>query len=82
MKIKGILQICKGIFSSNSLQFEDADVSPSVSLKRLTQDNHAGFFNIPTNEKVEVQENKIVINKIFMRQGGFIKHTGFVKGNG
>lgn len=81
MKVLGILEICKGIFSTNKLTFEDAQVSPSVSLKRLTQDHHAGWYNVPQGEEVEIEDNKISIFKSHYKRSGFIKRTGFKKRN-
>lgn len=49
MTVKGLLNICKGIFSPNVLTFEDSEVSPAVSLLDLVNagDNNidGGFAN-------------------------------------
>lgn len=58
MFVKGLLRICKGVFSSNILTFEDIEVTPSVSLKRLTQDHHNGYSLIPVGELITVEANK------------------------
>lgn len=58
MTIHGLLKICKGIFSSNVLTFEDAEVTPSVTLKRLTEDYHSGVSFIPSTDELLVRENK------------------------
>ena len=79
MEIKGILKICKGIFSSNKLTFEDEEVSPPVSLKRLTQDNHAGFTFIESDSQACFDSNKLAVNSSFFVQEGFVKQEGFIK---
>lgn len=58
MIVKGLLRICKGIFSSNQLTFEDAEVTPPVTLKRLTEDHHNGFTLVQDTEVFTVRENK------------------------
>ena len=79
MIFKGLLKVCKGIFSTNILTFEDADVSPAVTLKRLTQDHHAGWYNVPAGEVVEIEENKLSIFKSHYKRAGYVKRSGFKK---
>jgi len=77
MEVKGILRICKGIFSSHTITFEDADVSPPVTLERLTQDHHSGYFEIPADKEVEIEDKKqmIVLGGHF-RVSGFLRIVG------
>jgi len=79
MKVRGILDICKGIFSSNEMTFEDSTVTPAVTLKRLTQDHHAGYYHVPAGEIVDIEDNKISIFKSHYKRRGSVKRTGFKK---
>ena len=79
MIVKGILKICKGIFSSNTLTFEDAEVSPAVSLEKLNRDHHAGFYDVVAGSKAIIEQNKVSIFKSGYRRSGFVKRTGFKK---
>lgn len=62
MVFKGIIKICKGIFSENTLTFEDADVSPAVSLSRLAEDYHSGLDLIPLGKEITIRADKQMIN--------------------
>ena len=77
--IKGILKVCKGIFSSNTLTFEDSEVTPEVTLKRLTQDHHAGFCEVKEDVEIEVESEKVSFFCKKFKQHGFIKHSGYIK---
>jgi hypothetical protein len=79
MIVKGLLRICKGIVSGNTLTFEDAEVTPAVTLKRLTQDHHAGWYNVPLGEVVNVEINKLSIFKSHYKRAGYVKRSGFKK---
>lgn len=79
MIVKGILKICKGIFSDNVLTFEDSEVSPAVSLEELNRDHHSGFYNVITGKKVFIELNKVSIFKSKYKRSGYIKRTGFKK---
>ena len=79
MIIKGFLDICAGIFSGNTLTFKDADVTNEVTLKRLTQDNHAGFTIIETDTSANYENNKLSVNSSYFVQKGFVNQVGFIK---
>ena len=79
MIIKGFLRICAGIFSENTLTFEDAQVSPAVTLEKLNRDNHAGFYDVVAGSRAIVELNKVSIFKSGYRRSGYIKRTGFKK---
>lgn len=79
MTVKGFLRICAGIIGSNVLTFQDTEVSPAVSLKRLTQDHHAGFCEVKENVEIEVESEKVSIFTKKFTQHGFIRHSGYIK---
>lgn len=62
MIVKGFLRLCAGIIGGNVLTFEDTEVTPAVTLKRLTEDYHSGREVIFDGETVEVRENHQSIN--------------------
>ena len=76
MIFKGLLKVCKGIFSNNVLTFEDLEVSPAVSLKRLTEDYHSGVSFVPSGETLLVRQNKQVHNCIMLDLEGDIDLEG------
>lgn len=79
MIVKGFLNICGGIFSMNTLTFEDEQVTPAVTLKRLTQDHHAGFCELKEDVEIEIESDKVSIFCKKFKQHGFIKHSGYIK---
>lgn len=80
MKIKGFLRLCAGVIGAGVLTFQDSQVSPAVSLLKLTEDHHAGFMFLHENKSIEIDNDKVSVNTKYEKQGGFIKHTGFIKG--
>jgi len=79
MTVKGFLKLCAGIVSNNVITFQDVEVTNPVTLKRLTQDYHAGWYNVPSGEVVKIENNKLSIFKSHYKRSGYIKRTGFKK---
>jgi hypothetical protein len=41
----------------------------------------AGWSCLPMYESIEIEDGAVSINTKYEKQGGFIKHTGFIKGS-
>ena len=73
---KGLVRVCIGIWSPNAMSFEDHEVSPSVSLKRLTRQHQSGLRFIAPGDDVTIESNHEMRVRKIMCIKGVLRNKG------